>query len=155
MTDRFIAAIRALVRDLFPSLDFLGFYAYSVASFDEASQSADLRPLRAGKGLPVLKHIDVRAPACKVKLLPGGTVLVGFEDGDPSQPFVAFFDRASTYATALPAARQGDLVQVTIPPTMLTAVSGGIGFNPTAVGPAGIVTYGTISTGSAVVKTQS
>jgi hypothetical protein len=167
-TDRFISAVRALVRELFPALDYQGFFAYSVAAFDDASQTADLRPLNSGSGLPDLQKISVRAPASKVKLIPGGTVLVGFEDRDPSRPFVAFFDRATAYATALPAARQGDLTQTVL--TVVQATIQGVpvpntywivippsAASPTFVpGVGGTVPYyGVISTGSATLKTQS
>lgn len=162
IADRFEAALASVVRAVFPRADYQAFYPYTVFSFDEAAQTADVQPATANAKVPALKSVPVRAPGLKVKLVAGASVLVGFEGADPSRPFVAFHDYQAIYATALPAARQGDLVQTNInlvpvppatsgPPWLVTFL--GVATppaGPTAIGSI----YGVISTGSVLTKTQ-
>ena len=166
ITDRFTDAVRAFVRELLPTFDYTALYPYTVFSFDDASQTADLQPAAANDKSPVLSHVGARLPGVKVKLLPGQGVLVGFESADPTRPFIAYLDLASTYSTALPAARQGDLVSMPIGLTQALSPSGApIPNNYTVQFPAtpgvpfvaGVggtaILYGAISSGSVRVKT--
>lgn len=107
-TDRLIDSLAALVRELLPNVDYLGCYLYSVYSFSESAQTADLRPVGNSK-MPTVAKVPIRTPGLQIKLLSGDEVLVAFQDGDPSQPFIASLSTAASYAAALPIARQGDM----------------------------------------------
>jgi hypothetical protein len=90
--DRLKRAIAAFVRELFPTLDYMGFYEYVVVSFDTTAQTADLQPVR-DVGLPTLTKIPVRSPGINFSLPSGMAVLIGFENHDPTRPYMAFFDK--------------------------------------------------------------
>lgn len=90
--DRFKRALAAFVRELFPTLDYMGFYEYVVVGFSVTTQLADLRPLQ-NVGLPTLTKIPLRTPGVVLDLPTGMHVLVGFVNHDPTQPYVAFFDQ--------------------------------------------------------------
>jgi hypothetical protein len=161
-------AVGAVVRELFPNLDYLGVYTYVVASFDEAAQTADLQPLNAKK-LPTLTKIPIRTPGLRVKLVKGDQVLVGFQDGDPTQPFVASLMTAKSYSDALNVARQGDMTFTSL--TLLQALlpngspvpNGYVVIVPPPVPPVptfepgvgGVLSfYGVCATGSSFVKSK-
>jgi len=93
--DRLKRAIAAFVRELFPTLDYMGYYEYTVASFDSVNQTADLQPVK-DIGLPTATKIPVRSGGVNYSLVPGSSVLVGFEGSDPTKPFIAFFDKKAS-----------------------------------------------------------
>lgn len=95
--DRFERAISAFVREMFPTLDYMGLYDYSVVSFDTGAQLADLAPVKQ-VGLPELSQVPLRSWGVKVNLKSGTSVLVGFENHDPARPYVANFDRLGSAA---------------------------------------------------------
>ncbi len=91
--DRLKRALAAFVRELFPSLDYMGFYEYTVVAFSVALQTAVLRAVRTN-GLPqTLINIPARLPGVTVDLDVGTSVLVGFDD--QLQPYIAFLDKFS------------------------------------------------------------
>ena len=91
--DRFTAAVTAFVREMFPNLDYQGFYEYAVFSFDESAQTGDLQATSASSKVPqTLAKVPVRLQGGgTIVLTKGSTVLVGFENGDITQPFIAFY----------------------------------------------------------------
>src|ERR1700761_2136022 len=93
--DRFTAAVTAFVREMFPNLDYQGFYEYAVYSFDEAAQTGDLQNTAASSRMPPqLSKVPVRLEGSgTIVLSAGSTVLVGFQNGDPTQPFIAFYGK--------------------------------------------------------------
>jgi hypothetical protein len=126
--DRLKRAVFAFVRELFPQQDFFGFYIYSVAAWDNANQIGDLVPAATTSGLPPVR-CPIRLPGMKVNLAVGQEVLVGFDNHDPTRPFIAhlgtlgtgLFPIATTLEAAaikigdgatLGAARQTDTVNV-------------------------------------------
>lgn len=91
--DRFKRAIKAFVSELFPTLDYMGYYEYIVVGKNLITQTLDLQ---------AATNIGLPSPIVKVPMRTGGTwysiddgtsVLVGFENHDPTKPFVAFLDR--------------------------------------------------------------
>lgn len=131
--DRLMQAVRALVESLIPPVKYLGFYEYSVVTYDTAAQTADARPI-SDPDMPPISKLPIRTPGMELDLPSGTSVLVGFRNGDLTKPFVGFFDepgvgqfptRAWLKGTTLtevganpvlPGARQGD-----------TTASGGLG----------------------------
>jgi len=107
--DRLIDAVRAVVLSLLPNYTFHGFYRYVVDSFSESDQTFDGKPVDTSKGLPNITKVPARAPGiATIKLGDGETVLIGFEDADPTKPFLGHFGYPT--GNSLPVARQGDLV---------------------------------------------
>lgn len=169
LPDRLRDAIRALVNQIIDERGYLGVYLYVVASFDEGTQTADLQPMTPA--MPALSKIPIRTPGLKVKLVEGDQVLVGFEGGKATAPYVASLMTASTYTAALNAARQGDMaicggngvVASLYPlpgntaPSVLPATPYFISFGTVAIpplpAPQGPL-YGVVGTGSTFVKTK-
>jgi hypothetical protein len=127
VNDRLRDSIREIVKSLLPTIDYHAFYTYVVVSWNNDSQKADLQPFKR-PDMPTLQGVPVRSPGERFELVSQTNVLVGFENGDPGAPYVAFLDYAGAgqsparihiLATtevkigpdpALPAARQGDMV---------------------------------------------
>ncbi len=93
--DRLKKAIFAFVRELFPQADFFGFYLYSVAAWNDGEQIGDLTPSASTAGLPAIR-CPVRLPGLKVNLRVGQEVLVGFDNHDPTRPFIAHLGTLGT-----------------------------------------------------------
>jgi len=110
---RLLQAFVSIVRETFPNLDFLGVYIYEVFSWNDTAQTADLKPVGNSK-MPQVTGVQPRLPGLQVKLKPGDQVLVGFQDGDPSQPFIASLMTGAANAGALPIATQGSMVSTSI-----------------------------------------
>jgi hypothetical protein len=122
-----------------------------------------------GSGLDRVTYY-VGLPGSKVKVSSGQRVLIAFEAGDPDKPYVAAWQGGAALEvtiagpTGLPAARQGDLVAVTLSAlnitdlakTLLCAAPG----SPPAPNPAAlillqakpIIAYGLITSGNALIK---
>lgn len=94
--DRLKRAIAAFVRELFPQQDYFGFYLYSVAAWDNANQFGDLIPAGATSGLPQLGRVPIRLPGIRVNLNVGQEVLVGFDNHDPTRPYIAHLGTLGT-----------------------------------------------------------
>lgn len=122
--DRLTAAIRAVLVELLPNYQYLGFHRYSVTACDYDAQTFDGTPSVSASGLPVVEALPIRSPV-KLELQPGTSVIVGFAGGNPADPFLAFVDQSTTLlraklrasgqieigeAAAQAAARQGDMV---------------------------------------------
>src|SRR3569833_389819 len=130
LIDRFRAAFRALLAEMMPDIvtryAMLGFHRYSVVSCDYDAQTFDAQPSVSKTGLPAISKIPIRSPL-KIDLKGGASVLIGFEGGDPTAPFLAFADQLTLMSKAKlradgsieigenasqPAARQGDMVLI-------------------------------------------
>ena len=84
--DRLKQSIAALVRELFPRVDFLGVYEYSVVTDD--GTTIDATPTDATLGLPNVVRVPKRPPILGgwSKIAPGSTVTLQFVNGSPSRP---------------------------------------------------------------------
>lgn len=83
-----LAAIRAIVLEIFPRLQFAGDLEYSVQSQNGAK--VDLRPVDASLKLPPLPGVPFRgAPGVAGELGAGTRVIVRFVNSDPGRPYVA------------------------------------------------------------------
>lgn len=94
--DRLKRAIFAFVRELFPQQDYFGFYLYSVAEWDNGSQTGSLIPQSTTVGLPQIGRVPVRLPGLRVDLPVGQEVLVGFDNHDPTRPYIAHLGTLGT-----------------------------------------------------------
>lgn len=111
MLDRLLGPLAAIVRALTARVDYCALYRAKVIS-----QSADLLtvdvqptavdPLTGNPRMPGLTAVPLRAPAPGATVVASGFVLVGFEDGDPRQPYALPAWDAS--ASVQPAARKTD-----------------------------------------------
>lgn len=92
MTDRFFAAVEAIVNAIYPTLRYSSVYEYRVVTQD--GQRLNLQPSRTQLGLPDLGGVPVRPGVSgfrsTVKL--AEQVLVAFIDRDPSRPCVIAHD---------------------------------------------------------------
>lgn len=147
-----------------------GLYRYRVVSVAN-DKRVDIQAVRAEAGLPDARAVPQwpGAPGCSAKLAPGSEVLVQFIDGDPSEPVIVQYagvagpgfapDSIAIHSDSVtlggdagpPVARQGDTVEVLLPPAQLV---GTLGTAPVT----GIVTWlaptasGVITSGSGKVK---
>lgn len=97
---KLLESLLAMVREALPELPFYGFYEYSV--FAQAGDRISGRPTDASLGLPDIEGVPMWRSAGGVKgtLAPGGKVLVGFVNGSPTRPYVAFVHPDATVLTA-------------------------------------------------------
>lgn len=124
LVDRFRAAFKALLDEVYPERRFTGFHRYSVTACDFDKQTFDGQPLVSKNGLPAVAKVPIRSP-WKIELKGGTVVLIGFESANPAYPFLAFVDQLTLMAkvtlradsnieigegASQPAARQGDMV---------------------------------------------
>lgn len=159
------APLKALVMGWVSSALYYGrTHVYSVASFDSGANTADLEPTSPDEKF--LTKVPVRTPGIQLVLGKGDSVLVSFEGSDPTKPYIAFCNYASSYEAALAVARQGDMVG--IPVMLVPAVAGPAAtplpntwsiflqtpppppFVPISGGPATL--YGTVMSGSPSAK---
>lgn len=87
--DRLKRAIAAFVRELFPNIDYYRPHLYSVATWDPVTQTGDLVPNAAIVGMPSLGRVPIRSPGIAFTLAPGHEVVVSFDNGDPTRPFIS------------------------------------------------------------------
>lgn len=163
--DRITASLDALIDLKLARLSYFGIWEYTVTGFDEAAQTADLKPT-VNDRLPDLTKIPIRLPAMQSKLTKGDSVLIGFANADPSKPYVANLNTASSYSGALAISRQGDMVQASLNVVPAISPAGApipgvfcIAIPPPYVPPmtpsGGIFTfYGCVSSGSTFNKSK-
>lgn len=96
---------------------------YDARLISQSGARCDVQPLRSSSGLPALSGVPLRLPpGYGAQLIPGAVVALAFADGDPSRPYVAAGDYATSPAAdfltldlggpvALGAAYQGSTVQ--------------------------------------------
>lgn len=139
-----------------------GKYRYRVIRM--ASERVELQAARKAAGLPDVLPVSMwpGVAGAHAELAPGAEVLVEFVEGDRAQPVVTHFagkggpgwvpvSLTLGGATGAPAARQGDAVEVLLPPAVFSGAIGGV---PST----GVLTFvlnktlGTITGGSGKVK---
>jgi hypothetical protein len=82
-----VEAIRTVVRELFPRLEFAGDYEYRVDA--QAGAFVDVRPVDASLQLPQIRQMPFRGSAgYAATVKPGTRVLVRFVNSDPGRPYV-------------------------------------------------------------------
>lgn len=88
-----IGAMRAIVAELLPRIQFMGDTEYMVhaQSGDAPIVSfVDLKPTDSTLGMPTLPRVPFRgAPGIAAQLAPGTRVIVRFVNSDPGRPYVA------------------------------------------------------------------
>jgi hypothetical protein len=165
--DRITASLDALIEAKLARLSYFGIWEYTVTSFDEGAQTASLKPT-VNQALPPLTGVPIRLPAMQSKLGSNDSVLIGFANADPTKPYVASLNTASSYDGALAISRQGDMVSIPVmlvpattgqPPvpvpnaySIVLATPPPPPFNPATGGPASL--YGCVSSGSVVNKSK-
>lgn len=120
--DRLKKAFARLLEPLLFRLDYSCFYAATVVA-QNGDGSLELKA--AHPKLPNLSRVAIRygIPGIAAKLNPGGRVIVGFENADPSAPFCLVWDAATIESVSWmggsqPIARMGDAVSVFFPPAV-------------------------------------
>ncbi len=157
LTDLFVGLVERLV---LPRLDPLARYPATVASQNEDG-SLDVRPDDPRFG-PGLTRVPVRhgIPGVSVRVRSGARVMLAFEGGDTSRPYVPEFEGGLESITikalgkvvveapevfladeegAQPLARVGDLIEVALPP--LTPFTGTVVPAPPGSPVAGTLTF--------------
>lgn len=104
--------LRAVMDRVYARTKFHGFYLYEVAAdhatlaangtHDPGQERLTLRRVSEVRGLPDQPTVEKRygAHGVNCRSTPGSMVLVGFEGGDPSRPFVAHYLPVSPAASA-------------------------------------------------------
>lgn len=87
--DRFMTAIRTIIREEFPNLSYLGTYEYSVVGSNEDG-SINATATDPAISMPNLNNIPIRSGAegATAKPTPGNLCYVRFINGDPTRPIV-------------------------------------------------------------------
>lgn len=171
--DRFFASLKLLVTSWFNERLF-GYYPYIIKSFNAARQTIDASPVTTGQ-LPFVQGLQIRSPGLQFVCQPGEQCIVAFEGGLPTKPFIAALGLAAEYGSALPIARQGDMIRFggngqlaafyptgtpPVPPVVTLGVPYLISFgtlvppSPPTPPPIQSPGYGIISTGSVAAKTR-
>lgn len=114
-----------------------GVYRYRVVAM-RGDLRVDLQAVRASSGLPDLQAVPQwpGTPGLAAELTDGTEVLVQFVDGDRAEPLITHYAGPGSAGFApvgivlgddngQPAARQGDSVEVLIPPAVFTGTVGG------------------------------
>lgn len=160
---RLAGLLQTIVRQL-AEQRLVGCYRYRVVSVGAADKRLTLQAVRRAAGLPDIQLVSQwpGLPGLSASLTPGSEVLVQFVEGDPTQPVATAYagpDGASFAPVGMviggdvgaPAARQGDAVEVLIPPAVFTGTLSGAPLT-------GTITWlmpkadGTILTGSGKVS---
>jgi hypothetical protein len=110
-----------------------------------------------------LDRVPIRypAPGMSLKVTPGSRCIFEFEGGDPSRPIVTAWSTGAivelkVVPNGLPAARQGDLVAVTVPVILNTAQNAPPGtfvIDPNPLTSTPMTFYGIVTSGEPRVKT--
>lgn len=120
--DRLKAAFTRMLAPLLTRLDYSCFYSATVVA-QNGDGSLELKSTNAK--LPNLSRVAIRygIPGITAKLNPGGNVIVGYENADPTRPFCLVWDAATLQSVSWmggnqPIARMGDAVTVYFPPVI-------------------------------------
>jgi len=140
-----------------------GLYRYRVVSA-AVDGRVSLQSVRRGAGLPDIEPISQwpGIPGAHAELAPGAEVLVSFVEGSRNAPIITHYagKGGSGFVpislvlggdTGAPAARQGDTVEVLLPPAVFTGTIGGAPASGVLAFPLN-ATLGSIQTGSSKVK---
>lgn len=90
--DRITRALKSLIREVFPRIDYLGSYEYRIVT--QSGNLFDLQPTDKSLGLPDLASVPPRSgvAGARVTAVTGTTVLVSFVNSDPAKPFISWFE---------------------------------------------------------------
>lgn len=101
-TDRFLQRFAAMVRAIMRPTFFHGVYEFRVTG--GSGGYLNLRPVKKSIGLPPLNNVPVRVGTYGARGTPTNNVsaLVGFINGDPSEPFVHSFAGEWAGASSVP-----------------------------------------------------
>lgn len=99
--ERVRGAFDRLVSRALPRLDFLARYEARVVAQSPADDTLELFPVDAR--IPPLSSVPllVPAPGFRILVAPGARVLLGWDGGDPSQPYAEAFGRTAGTTTKL------------------------------------------------------
>lgn len=134
LDDRFIAAIRAIIRTELAALTYSGIYQYVVHSVSGSIPNVmvSAAPANTSLGLPALNNIAMAPSVLGGASMPaaGGTIYLAFADQDPTKPVFVAGDPTVQLASLdghgmQPVAREGDTIVVTSGQTL--AVTGTAG----------------------------
>lgn len=131
ISDRLLAAFRALVRAELPQLTFMGVYEYTVTGTD--GSTVDCTPTDTTIPIPALSKVPTRTAVDGFTVtLPNSVVglrcLVAFVNSDPARPMCIGMD---PIPGSQPVARKGDTVTITN--SQLTTAGAVAGGNPVTV----------------------
>lgn len=90
--DRLLDAVRIIVRELVPNLQFAGVWEYRVNTWQ--NDTITCTPVAESNGLPACVEIPMTPPITggRSELAEGSVILIGFTNMDPSRPYVANAD---------------------------------------------------------------
>lgn len=154
--DRVLSPLQQMIQKEIAGHRFFGRYEYSVSS--PTSTTIDGSPTDTTLGLPDLQNVLLCSDSIATYTPSAGSKAhVQFLNGSPMRPICVWTDQTPTVAQLLgganPVARQGDLVQSFLPPTLpVTFTSGpaspGTGFITVASPISGVIAQGspTVST---------
>jgi hypothetical protein len=155
--DRLLQWFRALVRSVFPRMQYTGVFDYVITGVNGEAPSftLDVAPADASIGLPTLNAVEILSSVSSMTATPstGMACLLVFLDANPSKPRVAGIEAAG----ANPVARLGDQCMSFFPPTtpivgVITIAGVPNPFQGTVIIPNPIT--GTITQGSGRARTQ-
>lgn len=88
MIDRLLDDLRAIVRETFPRLAYLGTYEYVI--FEASAPTYNLKPTDPKAGLPPLPNVRLKPgiPGLTTAMVVGAFVYVTFADSDPARPII-------------------------------------------------------------------
>jgi len=120
-------ALKRFIRWVMRDVTYLGVYPGTVMG--QAGETCDVKPDDEKIGGPNgLSGVKIRhgLPGVAIMIPPGARVLLAFEEGKPSKPYVALWERGAvitlTFADGtMPIARVGDQVMI----TSATSATGG------------------------------
>jgi hypothetical protein len=134
---RLAALLRSIITHAV-SGELTGCYRYRVVTMGGDGR-CDLQAVRKQAGLPDLRNVSQwpGVPGAYLTLALGAEVIVQFVDADPAQPLITNYAGPGTGGfvptqiviggdTGQPAARQGDSVQVLIPPAQFVGTINGL-----------------------------
>lgn len=153
--DNIVGSFDAIVAKSVAPTRFHGRYGYTISN--PTTTSVDAEPKNSTLGLPSLQNVPLRSDSIATYTPPdGGDCDIMFLDGVPTAPICVWTAGAPTMAQLLggsnPVARQGDQVQVFLPPTL--PLSGTVGGSPfTGVATITNPISGSITQGSPTVST--
>ncbi len=104
-SDRLSTALVALIRSIFPTIDYLALYPARVIA-QNLDGTLELQP--DDSRMPGMSSVPIRygVPGVTAKVSSGARVLLGFAAGDPSKPVAELWESATVTEINLGAATQ-------------------------------------------------
>ena len=123
--DRLKRAFYALFKASVPRLDYFALYSAKVVTQGSAPNALDLQP--DDSRIPPMGGVPIRhgLPGVSIHVTTGSTVLVGWENGDPSRPFCALWQGAEDTAARITVVAQTvELGGSSLDPIQMGALNG-------------------------------